>query len=47
MHGAGVAGAIRKAGGPSVQKESDYWTKNKGIVPTGCCTVTKGDSGQL
>jgi O-acetyl-ADP-ribose deacetylase (regulator of RNase III) len=42
-----VAGAIRKAGGTNVQKESDLWTRQHGIVPTGCCTVTKGDHGDL
>ena len=42
MHGAGVAGAIRRAGGHNVQKESDDWIEKNGIVPTGCCTVTKG-----
>ena len=25
MHGAGVAGAIRKAGGPNVQEDSNIW----------------------
>ena len=47
MHGAGVAGAIRKAGGPNVQEDSNIWVKNNGIVPTGCSTVTKGNIGKL
>ncbi len=47
MHGAGVAGAIRNAGGFNVQKESNIWTKTKGIVPTGCATATSGEHGQL
>ena len=47
MHGAGVAGAIRKAGGSNVQKESNIWTKIKGIVPTGCATATSGEHGRL
>ena len=47
MHGAGVAGAIRRAGGPNVQKESTIWIEKNGIVPIGCCTVTKSGQGQL
>ena len=47
MHGAGVAGAIKKVGGPSVQQDSNMWVKKNGIVPTGCSTVTRGKIGQL
>ncbi len=32
MHGAGVAGAILRAGGPEIQKESDAWVKEHGPV---------------
>ncbi|PRP80189.1 Appr-1-p processing domain protein [Planoprotostelium fungivorum] len=39
-HGAGVAGAITSAGGPSIQKESDQWIKKNGSVPTGEVAVT-------
>lgn len=31
-HGAGVAGAIRRAAGPSLQRESDAWVRNRGPV---------------
>eukprot|EP01090_Pellita_catalonica_P021589 TRINITY_DN8123_c0_g1_i1.p1 TRINITY_DN8123_c0_g1~~TRINITY_DN8123_c0_g1_i1.p1 ORF type:complete len:366 (-),score=81.11 TRINITY_DN8123_c0_g1_i1:279-1376(-) len=39
-HGGGVAGAIRRAGGPQVQLESDKWVRKNGAVPTGGCAVT-------
>jgi len=32
MHGAGVAGAIVRAGGPAVQQESDAWVRKHGPV---------------
>ena len=32
MHGAGVAGAIARAGGPAIQEESDAWVREHGPV---------------
>lgn len=34
-HGAGVAGAVRRAGGWKLMKESNNWIKKHGEVPTG------------
>jgi putative ATPase len=39
-HGGGVAGAVRSAGGPAIQKESDQWVKKHGSVETGQVAVT-------
>jgi O-acetyl-ADP-ribose deacetylase (regulator of RNase III) len=33
QHGGGVAWAISKKGGPSIQKESDVWVRKHGSVP--------------
>jgi O-acetyl-ADP-ribose deacetylase len=33
QHGGGVAWAISKKGGPKIQKESDEWIRQHGIVP--------------
>lgn len=35
QHGGGVAGAISRKGGPSIQKESSKYVKEHGIVETG------------
>jgi O-acetyl-ADP-ribose deacetylase (regulator of RNase III) len=40
--GGGVAGAIRKRGGPGVQEECDRWVLEKGEVPTGGAAITGG-----
>jgi O-acetyl-ADP-ribose deacetylase (regulator of RNase III) len=40
--GAGVAGAIDRNGGPTIQKECYAWTKKHGSVPTGQCAYTSG-----
>lgn len=40
MHGAGVAGAIRRAGDPWVQRESDALVERCGEVPVGQAAVT-------
>lgn len=42
MHGGGVAGRIREAGGPKLVKESNDWIKKHGSVPTGSCAYTSG-----
>ncbi len=42
QHGAGVAGAIARAGGPSVQEESDAWVAEHGPVAPGRAAVTGG-----
>lgn len=41
-HGAGVAGAISRKGGPSIQEESDAYVRTWGRVPTGGAVVTSG-----
>jgi O-acetyl-ADP-ribose deacetylase (regulator of RNase III) len=33
QHGGGVAWAITKKGGPSIQRESDQWIREHGLVP--------------
>ena len=33
QHGGGVAWAISKKGGPAIQKESDDWIQQHGLVP--------------
>jgi len=39
-HGGGVAGAIARRGGPSLQEESDAWVREHGEVPTGQAAIT-------
>ncbi|MBN1314459.1 MAG: macro domain-containing protein [Anaerolineales bacterium] len=39
-HGGGVAGAISRAGGPVIQKESAEWVAIHGPVPTGGGAIT-------
>ena len=39
-HGGGVAGAIVRKGGAQIQKESNEWIKNNGIVKTGSVAIT-------
>jgi O-acetyl-ADP-ribose deacetylase (regulator of RNase III) len=39
-HGGGVAGAISRRGGPSIQQESDAWVQAHGVVPTGSAAIT-------
>ena len=39
--GGGVAGAIRSAGGPTIQKECNEWVKKYKPVPTGGSAFTK------
>ncbi|XP_041635840.1 protein mono-ADP-ribosyltransferase PARP14-like isoform X2 [Cheilinus undulatus] len=41
-HGGGVAGALSKAGGPLVQKESTLIVRQTGKIPTGEVVVTTG-----
>ncbi|CAJ1085947.1 protein mono-ADP-ribosyltransferase PARP14-like isoform X1 [Xyrichtys novacula] len=41
-HGGGVAGALSKAGGPEVQKESSLLVKQNGKISTGRAVVTTG-----
>ena len=40
QHGGGVAGAISRKGGPSIQQESSKYVKTNGKVNTGTCAVT-------
>lgn len=42
QHGGGVAGAIRRRGGPTIQKESDAWVREHGPVKTGTAAITGG-----
>ncbi len=44
-HGGGVALAIARAGGPTIQKESDEIIKSKGPLKTGEAVIT--DGGEL
>ena len=39
-HGGGVAGAIARKGGPTIQQESDAWVREHGPVETGSAAVT-------
>lgn len=41
-HGGGVAGAIVRKGGPTIQRESDEWVRRYGPVPTGSAAITSG-----
>ena len=42
-HGGGVAGAIVRKGGPTIQEESDVWVKAwGGEVSVGSCAITSG-----
>jgi O-acetyl-ADP-ribose deacetylase (regulator of RNase III) len=38
--GAGVAGAIREAGGDDIQAECDAWVKDHGLVKVGGAMIT-------
>ena len=42
QHGAGVAGAILRLGGPAIQRESDAWVKTHGPVSHAAPAWTKG-----
>ncbi|KAJ8350477.1 hypothetical protein SKAU_G00256070 [Synaphobranchus kaupii] len=44
-HGGGLAGALCRAGGPQIQKMSDEYIKNHGMVDTGTAVCT--ESGDL
>ena len=38
--GGGVAGAVRKRGGPAIQEECDRWVSEHGEVPVGGAAIT-------
>lgn len=42
QHGGGVAAAIARAGGPTVQRESDTWVEEHGELEPGLAAVTSG-----
>jgi putative ATPase len=42
MHGGGVAGAISRKGGRTIQQESDAWVRQHGPVVTGSAAITSG-----
>ena len=44
-HGGGVAGAIVRRGGQSIQAESDAWVRQHGPVHTGSAAITGPDTG--
>ncbi|HKZ54252.1 MAG TPA: macro domain-containing protein [Anaerolineales bacterium] len=44
-HGGGVAGAVSRRGGPSIQAESDAWVRAHGLVPHDRPAIT--GAGQL
>lgn len=39
-HGGGLAGALARAAGPTLQQESDAWVRHHGRVPTGHAVLT-------
>jgi putative ATPase len=39
-HGGGVAGAIARKGGPTIQRESSAWVRQHGPVETGSAAIT-------
>ncbi len=41
-HGGGVAGVIARAGGPTIQRESNEWVREHGAVKTGSAAITSG-----
>lgn len=41
-HGGGVAGAIARAGGPTIQAESDEWVRKYGVVSHDTPAITSG-----
>ena len=42
QHGGGVAGAISRKGGPTIQDESNIWVAARGEVAVGTCAITSG-----
>ncbi len=44
QHGGGVAGAIARAGGPDIQRESDEWVGEHGHLEDGVAAVTSSGS---
>ncbi len=40
LHGGGVAGAISRIGGPTIQQESHTWVRQHGPVDTGSAAIT-------
>jgi O-acetyl-ADP-ribose deacetylase (regulator of RNase III) len=43
-HGGGVAGAISRKGGPTIQQESNTWVREHGLVHTGSAAITGAGS---
>ncbi len=41
-HGGGVAGVISRKGGPAIQRESNEWVRQHGLVSTGSAAITSG-----
>ena len=41
-HGGGVAYAISRKDGPAIQRESDAWVRQHGLVRTGTAAITSG-----
>jgi O-acetyl-ADP-ribose deacetylase (regulator of RNase III) len=42
QHGGGVAGAISRAGGPTIQAESDQWVQDHGFISHTSPAITTG-----
>jgi O-acetyl-ADP-ribose deacetylase (regulator of RNase III) len=41
-HGGGLAGIISRKGGPTIQRESNEWIRQHGLVVTGSAAITSG-----
>ena len=41
-HGGGLAGLVARAGGPTIQAESNDWIRQRGLVRTGSAAITSG-----
>jgi O-acetyl-ADP-ribose deacetylase (regulator of RNase III) len=42
IHGGGLSELIARAGGPTIQEESNEWIRKHGLVPTGSVAITSG-----
>lgn len=42
IHGGGLSELIARAGGPTIQQESNEWVRERGLVRTGSAAITSG-----
>lgn len=42
IHGGGLSELIARAGGPTIQEESNQWVRERGLVRTGSAAITSG-----